>query len=39
MGYFRNFKSSVKVARKSYAKKDQNLVDTFKKTSVEFTKK
>lgn len=29
----RNFGSSVKVARKSHAKKDQNQVDAFKKTS------
>jgi len=35
----RNFKSSVKVARKSHAKKDQNEVDTFKKTSDESAKK
>lgn len=34
----RNFKSSVKVARKSHAKKDQNQVDTFKKTSDESAK-
>jgi len=34
----RNFKSSVKVARKSHAKKDQNEVDTFKKTSDESAK-
>lgn len=29
----RNFKSSVKVARKSHVKKDENVVNTFKKTS------
>jgi transposase len=34
----RNFKSSVKVARKSHVKKDQNQVDTFKKTSDESAK-
>jgi transposase len=34
----RNFKSSVKVARKSHAKKDQNEIDTFKKTSDESVK-
>lgn len=34
----RNFKSSVKVARKSHTKKDQNEVDTFKKTSDESAK-
>jgi transposase len=34
----RNFKSSLKVARKSHAKKDQNEVDTFKKTSDESVK-
>ena len=34
----RNFKSSVKVARKSHAKKDLNQVDTFKKTSDESAK-
>jgi transposase len=34
----RNFKSSVKVARKSHTKKDQNEVDTFKKTSDESVK-
>ena len=35
----RNFKSSVKVARKSHAKKDQDGVDIFKKTSDESVKK
>ena len=35
----RNFKSSVKVARKSHAKKNQNSVDDFKKTSEESVKK
>jgi hypothetical protein len=34
----RNFKSSVKVARKSHVKKDENEVNTFKKTSVESVK-
>jgi hypothetical protein len=34
----RNFKSSVKVARKSHNKKDQNEVDAFKKTSDESVK-
>lgn len=34
----RNFKSSVKVTRKSHVKKDQNQVDTFKKTSDESAK-
>jgi transposase len=34
----RNFKSSVKVARKSHAKKNQNEVDSFKKTSDESAK-
>jgi transposase len=35
----RNFKSSVKVARKSHVKKDENQVKDFKKTSDEFVKK
>ncbi|NJM80339.1 MAG: hypothetical protein HC854_13330 [Flavobacterium sp.] len=35
----RNFKSSVKVARKSHVKKDENQVKTFKKTSDESVKK
>ena len=35
----RNFKSSVKVARKSHAKKDENAVNTFKKTLDESAKK
>jgi transposase len=35
----RNFKSSVKVARKSHNKKDQNEVDAFKKTSDESVKR
>lgn len=35
----RNFKSSVKVARKSHAKKDESQVKTFKKTSDESAKK
>jgi transposase len=35
----RNFKSSVKVARKSHAKKNQDGVDIFKKTSDESVKK
>ena len=35
----RNFKSSVKVARKSYAKKDDKAVETFKKTLVKTAKK
>ena len=35
----RNFKSSVKVARKSHVKKDENQVNTFKKTSDESAKK
>ena len=30
----RNFKSSVKVTRKSHVKKDENQINTFKKTSV-----
>ena len=34
----RNFKSSVKVARKSHIKKDENEVNTFKKTSDESAK-
>ena len=34
----RNFKSSVKVARKSHAKKSENEVNTFKKTSDESAK-
>jgi transposase len=34
----RHFKSSVKVARKSHAKKDKNEVDTFKKILVESAK-
>ena len=34
----KNFKSSVKVARKSHVKKDENQVNTFKKTSVESVK-
>jgi hypothetical protein len=34
----RNFKSSVKVARKSHNKKYQNEVDAFKKTSHESVK-
>jgi len=33
-----NFKSSVKVARKSHIKKDENEVNTFKKTSDESAK-
>lgn len=35
----RNFKSSVKVARKSHVKKDENQVKIFKKTSDESVKK
>jgi transposase len=35
----RNFKSSVKVARKSHIKKDEKEVNTFKKTSGESAKK
>ena len=35
----RNFKSSVKVARKSHVKKDENMVEAFKKTSVKSVKK
>jgi transposase len=35
----RNFKSSVKVARKSHIKKDEKEVNTFKKTSDESAKK
>ncbi|MEO8933153.1 MAG: hypothetical protein ABI295_02510 [Xanthomarina sp.] len=35
----RNFKSSVKVARKSHVKKDEGQVITFKKTSVKSAKK
>ena len=35
----RNFKSSVKVARKSHVKKDVKEVNTFKKTSDESVKK
>jgi transposase len=35
----RNFKSSVKVARKSHVKKDDDLGISFKKTSDEFAKK
>jgi transposase len=35
----RNFNSSVKVARKSHIKKDQNQGNTFKKTSDETVKK
>jgi transposase len=35
----RNFKSSVKVARKSHVKKDENQVKTFKKTLDESVKK
>ena len=35
----RNFKSSVKVARKSHVKKDENKVEAFKKTSVKSVKK
>jgi transposase len=34
----RNFKSSVKVARKSHVKKDENQVNTFKKTLDESAK-
>jgi len=34
----RNFKSSVKVARKSHAKKDEKAVENFKKTSVKSVK-
>ena len=35
----KNYKSSVKTARKSHVKKDVVLVDTFKKTSVTPVKK
>ena len=35
----KNFESSVKVARKSHVKKDENAVNTFKKTSVQSAKK
>lgn len=35
----RNFKSSVKVARKTHAKKDDKAVETLKKTLVESAKK
>ncbi len=35
----RNFKSSVKVARKSHVNKDENKVDVFKKTSDKSVKK
>lgn len=35
----RNFKSSVKVARKSHVKKDEDKVNTFKKTSGQSAKK
>jgi transposase len=35
----RNFKSSVKVARKSHVNKDENKVDIFKKTSDKSVKK
>lgn len=35
----KNFKSSVKVARKSHVKKDEQTVETFKKTSVKSVKK
>jgi transposase len=35
----RNFKSSVKVARKSHVKKDMKAVESFKKTSVKSAKK
>lgn len=35
----KNFKSSVKVARKSHVKKDENKVESFKKTSVKPVKK
>ena len=35
----RNFKSSVKVARKSHVKKDEDQEISFKKTSDEFVKK
>jgi transposase len=35
----RKFKSKIKVARKYHAKKDEEAVDTFKKTSIKFAKK
>jgi len=35
----RNFKSKIKVARKSHIKKDKNAVETFKKNSVKSAKK
>jgi transposase len=35
----RHFKTKIKVARKSHVKKDEQAVDTFKKTSVGFAKK
>lgn len=35
----RKFKSKIKVARKYHAKKDQEAVDTFKKTSIKSAKK
>ena len=35
----RKFKSKIKVARKYHAKKDQEAVDTFKKTSIKSVKK
>ena len=35
----RNFKSSVKVARKNHVKKDEGQGDAFKKTSEEFVRK
>jgi transposase len=35
----RKFKSKIKVARKYHAKKDQEAVDTFKKTSIKYVKK
>lgn len=35
----RHFESKIKVARKSHVKKDDELVDTFKKTSVKKSKK
>ena len=35
----KNFGSKVKVARKSHIKKDEDAVDTFKKTSVQSAKK